>query len=152
MIVPKYPNFESLPQKLPKILPNNPWVSNEPSPLTVTILETGGYGVPSKSQKSSIWGGVGPTITLKSPGRGALRSTPSRGLQGSQGVLTPPTRFSDKISSHPAGVRGTKIFFSDFRLGNDSTCPTRWNFLDGLIFRSTRAQNVSFWRPFFKVS
>ena len=79
--------------------------------LTVTILETGGYGVPSKSQKSSIWGGVGPTITLKSPGRGALPSTPSRGLQGSQGVLTPPTRFSDKISSHPAGVRGTKFFF-----------------------------------------
>ena len=120
--------------------------------LTVIILETGGYGVPSKSQKSSIWGGVGPTITLKSPGRGALPSTPSRGLQGSQGVLTPPTRFSDKISSHPAGVRGTKIFFCDFRLGNDSTCPTHWNFLDGLIFRSTRAQNVSFWRPFFKVS
>ena len=120
--------------------------------LTVIILETGGYGVPSKSQKSSIWGGVGPTITLKSPGRGALRSTPSRGLQGSQGVLTPPTRFSDKISSHPAGVRRTKIFFCDFRLGNDSTCPTHWNFLDGLIFRSTRAQNVSFWRPFFKVS
>ena len=63
--------------------------------LTVTILETGVSGVPCKSQKSSIWAGMGPTITLKSPGKGALRSTPSWGLQGSQGVLTPPTRFFD---------------------------------------------------------
>ena len=116
--------------------------------LTGAIFETGAYGVPSKSPNSFICGGVIQTINLKSPGKGAPRSTPSWGLQGSQGVLTPPTRFSDKISSHPAGVRGTKIFFCDFRLGNDSTCPTRWNFLDGLIFRSTRAQN----RPFFKVS
>ena len=52
--------------------------------LTVTILETGVSGVPCKSQKSSIWAGMGPTITLKSPGKGALRSTPSWGLQGSQ--------------------------------------------------------------------
>ena len=33
--------------------------------LTVTILETGVSGVPCKSQKSSIWAGMGPTITLK---------------------------------------------------------------------------------------
>ena len=49
--------------------------------LTDTILETGASGVPSKSQKSFICGGVGQTITLKSPGKGAPPSTPSRGLQ-----------------------------------------------------------------------
>ena len=79
--------------------------------LTVTILETGVSGVPSKSQKSSIWAAMGPTITLKSPGKGALRSTPSWGLQGSQGVLTPPTRFFDQISCHFSGLHGTNFFF-----------------------------------------
>ena len=49
--------------------------------LTDTIFETGASGVPSKSQKSFICGGVGQTITLKSPGKGAPPSTPSRGLQ-----------------------------------------------------------------------
>ena len=33
------------------------------------IFETGAYGVPSKSQKSFICGGVRQTITLKSPGK-----------------------------------------------------------------------------------
>ena len=51
------------------------------NPLTDTIFETGASGVPSKSQKSFICGGVGQTITLKSPGKGAPPSTPSRGLQ-----------------------------------------------------------------------
>ena len=50
-------------------------------PLTDGIFETGAYGVPSKSQKSFICGGVGQTITLKSPSKGAPLSTPSRGLQ-----------------------------------------------------------------------
>ena len=49
--------------------------------LTDAIFETGASGVPSKSQKSFICGGVGQTITLKSPGKGAPPSTPSRGLQ-----------------------------------------------------------------------
>ena len=49
--------------------------------LTGTIFETGAYGVPSKSQKSFICGGVRQTITLKSPGKGAPPSTPSWGLQ-----------------------------------------------------------------------
>ena len=51
------------------------------SPLTDAIFETDASGVPSKSQKSFICGGVGQTITLKSPGKGAPLSTPSRGLQ-----------------------------------------------------------------------
>ena len=50
-------------------------------PLTGAIFETGAYGVPSKSQKSFICGGVRQTITLKSPGKGAPPSTPSWGLQ-----------------------------------------------------------------------
>ena len=58
--------------------------------LTDTIFETGASGVPSKSQKSFICGGVGQTITLKSPGKGAPPSTPSWGLQGSQRGLDPP--------------------------------------------------------------
>ena len=49
--------------------------------LTGTFFETGAYGVPSKSQKSFICGGVRQTITLKSPGKGAPPSTPSWGLQ-----------------------------------------------------------------------
>ena len=49
--------------------------------LTDAIFETGASGVPSKSQKSFICGGVGQTITLKSLGKGATPSTPSRGLQ-----------------------------------------------------------------------
>ena len=49
--------------------------------LTDAIFETGASGVPSKSQKSFICGGVRQTITLKSPGKGAPPSTPSRGLQ-----------------------------------------------------------------------
>ena len=49
--------------------------------LTGAIFETGAYGVPSKSQKSFICGGVRQTITLKSPGKGAPPSTPSWGLQ-----------------------------------------------------------------------
>jgi hypothetical protein len=39
--------------------------------LTGTMFETGAYGVPSKSQKSFICGGVRQTITLTSPGKGA---------------------------------------------------------------------------------
>ena len=50
-------------------------------PLTDAIFETGASGVPSKSQKSFICDVVGQTITLKSPGKGAPLSTPSRGLQ-----------------------------------------------------------------------
>ena len=49
--------------------------------LTGAIFETGGHGVPSKSQKAFICGGVRQTITLKSPGKGAPPSTPSWGLQ-----------------------------------------------------------------------
>jgi hypothetical protein len=49
--------------------------------LTGAIFETGAYGVPSKSQKSFICGGVRQTITLKSPGKGAPPSTPSWVLQ-----------------------------------------------------------------------
>ena len=49
--------------------------------LTDAIFETGVSGVPSKSQKSFICVGVGQTITLKSPGKGAPPSTPSRVLQ-----------------------------------------------------------------------
>ena len=49
--------------------------------LTGAIFETGAYGVPSKSPKSFICGGVRQTITLKSPGKGAPPSTPSWGLQ-----------------------------------------------------------------------
>ncbi len=49
--------------------------------LTDAIFETGASGVPSKSQKSFICGGVRQTITLKSPGKGAPPSTPSWGLQ-----------------------------------------------------------------------
>ena len=49
--------------------------------LTDAIFETGASGVPSKSQKSFICVGVGQTITLKSLGKGAPPSTPSRGLQ-----------------------------------------------------------------------
>ena len=49
--------------------------------LTGTIFETGAYGVPSKSPKSFICGGVRQTINLKSPGKGAPPSTPSWGLQ-----------------------------------------------------------------------
>jgi hypothetical protein len=41
------------------------------SNLTDNIFETGASGVPSKSQKSFICGGVKQTITLKSPGKGA---------------------------------------------------------------------------------
>jgi len=51
------------------------------SPITGTIFETGAYGVPSKSPKSFISGGVRQTINLKSPGKGAPPSTPSWGLQ-----------------------------------------------------------------------
>ena len=58
--------------------------------LTVTILETGVSAVPCKSQKSSIWAGMGPTIALKSPGKGALCSTPSWGLQGLIGMVHLP--------------------------------------------------------------
>ena len=39
------------------------------------------YGVPSKSPKSFICGGVRQTINLMSPGKGAPPSTPSWGLQ-----------------------------------------------------------------------
>ena len=53
----------------------------EQETLTGAIFETGGYGVPSKSQKSFICGGVRQTIILKSPGKGAPPSTPSWGLQ-----------------------------------------------------------------------
>ena len=53
----------------------------EQETLTGAIFETGAYGVPSKSQKSFICGGVRQTITLKSPGKGAPPSTPSWGLQ-----------------------------------------------------------------------
>ena len=49
--------------------------------LTDAIFESGASGVPSKSQKSFICGGVRQTITLKSPGKGALPSTSSWGLQ-----------------------------------------------------------------------
>ena len=49
--------------------------------LTGAIFETGAYGVPSKSPKSFICGGVRQTINLKSPGKGAPPSTPSWGLQ-----------------------------------------------------------------------
>ena len=49
--------------------------------LTDTIFETGASGVPSKSQKPFICGGVGQTITLKSPGKGATPSTLTWGLQ-----------------------------------------------------------------------
>ena len=49
--------------------------------LTGAIFETGAYGVPSKSPKSVICGGVRQTINLKSPGKGAPPSTPSWGLQ-----------------------------------------------------------------------
>ena len=49
--------------------------------LTDAIFETGASGVPSKSQKSFICGGMRQTITLKSLGKGATPSTPSRGLQ-----------------------------------------------------------------------
>ena len=47
--------------------------------LTDTIFETGASGVPSKSQKSFICGGVGQTITLKSPGKGAPPLNPLPG-------------------------------------------------------------------------
>ena len=50
-------------------------------PLTGAIFETGGYGVPSKSQKPFLCGGMRQTITLKSPGKGAPPSTPSWGLK-----------------------------------------------------------------------
>ena len=53
----------------------------EKTNLTDAIFETGASGVPSKSQKSFICGGVRQTITLKSPGKGAPPSTPSWGLQ-----------------------------------------------------------------------
>ena len=36
------------------------------------FFETGAFGVPSKSQKSFICGGVGQTITLKYPGCGVV--------------------------------------------------------------------------------
>ena len=49
--------------------------------LTGAIFETGAYGVPSKSPKSFICGGVRQTINLMSPGKGAPPSTPSWGLQ-----------------------------------------------------------------------
>ena len=49
--------------------------------LTGAIFETGAYGVPSKSPKSFICGGVRQTINLMSPGKGAPPPTPSWGLQ-----------------------------------------------------------------------
>ena len=49
--------------------------------LTGTVFETGAYGVPSKSQRWFICGGVRQTITQKSPSKGAPPSTPSLGLQ-----------------------------------------------------------------------
>jgi hypothetical protein len=39
--------------------------------ILLSIFETVASGVPSKSQKSLICGGVRQTITLKSPGKGA---------------------------------------------------------------------------------
>ena len=49
--------------------------------LTRTVFETGAYGVPSKSQKWFICGGVRQTINLMSPSKGAPPSTPSWGLR-----------------------------------------------------------------------
>ena len=49
--------------------------------LTDAISKTGASGVPSKSHKSFICGGVRQTITLKSPGKEAPPSTPYWGLQ-----------------------------------------------------------------------
>ena len=43
----------------------------EKTNLTDAIFETRASGVPSKSQKSFICGGVRQSITLKSPGKGA---------------------------------------------------------------------------------
>ena len=47
--------------------------------LTGAIFETGAYGVPSKSQKSFICGGVRQTITLKSPSKGHSPQPPPEG-------------------------------------------------------------------------
>ena len=48
-------------------------------PLTGSIFETGAYWVPSKSQKSSICGGVRQTITWSLPVKGHIPQPPPGG-------------------------------------------------------------------------
>ena len=75
--------------------------------LTDAIFQTGVFGVPSKSHKSFICRGVGQTITLKSPGKGAPPSVPSPSLQMNDlcDLLGTPNAPGSKIVSVKWGLK-----------------------------------------------